>query len=202
MQSVFYELYGGAYMDLLKQKILNEGRVITEEILKVDAFLNHQIDPFLTRELGREFARRFSDTNPTKILTIEASGIAVAVMTGLEMNVPVVFAKKAKPGTITEGIYSTRVKSFTKGAEYEICVSSSYLKQNDRVLVIDDFLARGNSMMGLLDILDKSGSSLEGVGIVIEKGFQGGGQILRRKGIRVESLAVIKNMRDGMISFC
>lgn len=189
-------------MYLLKQKILDEGIAVTGEILKVDAFLNHQIDPFLLCELGKEFARRFSDTRPTKILTIEASGIAVAVMAGLEMGVPVVFAKKGKPGTMTGGVFCSNVKSFTKGTEYQIFVSSSYLTESDRIIIIDDFLARGDSIMGLLDILAQSGSALDGVGIVIEKGFQGGGEKLRRRGIRLESLAVIKQMKDGKISFC
>lgn len=188
-------------MNLLKERILSEGRVITEDILKVDAFLNHQVDPLFLRELGREFARRFSDVKATRILTIEASGIAIAVMTGLEMGLPVVFAKKKKPGTMTGSVYSTKIKSFTKGLEYDICVSSSYISENDRLLIIDDFLARGNSITGLLEIIEKSKASLEGIGIVIEKGFQEGGKKLRDMGIRVESLVVVKSMKDGIITF-
>lgn len=188
-------------MNLLKEKILNEGRVISEDILKVDSFLNHQLDVDFLVEIGHEFARRFKDTDPTRILTVEASGIAVAAMAGLAMNLPVVYAKKKKASTMGGDVYKARVKSFTRNEEYYICVSSAYLTNRDRVLIIDDFLARGNAVLGLLDIVEESGASLEGVGIVIEKGFQEGGKRLREKGVRVESLAIIKSLQDGRIVF-
>lgn len=188
-------------MEELKERVLQEGRAISEDILKVDSFLNHQLDPELMMEIGKEFARRFKDIDPTCILTIEASGIAVAVMTGFEMGLPVVFAKKRQPGTMNGGLYQAEVKSFTKNREYDICVSADYLSDRDRVLIIDDFLARGNAITGLMDIVKQSGACLEGVGIVIEKGFQQGGKKLREKGIRLESLAIVSNMKNGVIMF-
>jgi len=188
-------------MKKLKEKIVQEGRVISEDILKVDAFLNHKLDPEFMREIGKEFARRFKDINPTCILTIEASGIAVAVMAGLEMGLPVVFAKKKQPGTMDAGIYRAKVRSFTRKTDYDICVSSDYLNDMDRVLIVDDFLACGNAMGGLLDILNQSGARLEGIGIVIEKGFQDGGQKLREQGVRLESLAIVKSMKGGSVIF-
>jgi len=186
-------------MELLKQRILKEGKAQGNDILKVDSFLNHQIDPVLIRQIGKEFANRFADLNVTKILTIEASGIAPALMTGLELGVPVVFAKKSKAVTMDESVYSTVVKSFTKQQNVEIMVSKDYLKSDDRVLIIDDFLARGQACFGLIDIINQSGAELVGIGILIEKGFQPGGREIRKLGIRVETLVTIDSLVNNKI---
>lgn len=188
-------------MELLKQRILEEGRVSGEEILKVDSFLNHQIDANLFREIGLEFRRRFPSKKITKLLTIEASGIAIATVAALEFDVPVVFAKKTQSRNLDASIYSSKVHSFTKGITYDIMVSKRYLSADDHVLVIDDFLANGKAAEGLLDIVDQAGATVEGVGIVIEKGFQVGGEKLRSQGIRVESLAIVDRFTDGKIRF-
>ncbi|HEX3031143.1 MAG TPA: xanthine phosphoribosyltransferase [Bacillota bacterium] len=188
-------------MDLLKERIIRDGYFLGENILKVDSFLNHQLDPKLMQAIGEEFAQRFSDQGITKILTVEASGIAVAILTGLAMDVPVVFAKKKKPSTIVEGTYSAKVYSFTKKEKVFISVSTSFLQASDTVLVIDDFLAMGEASKGLVSIVEQSGAALAGVGIVIEKAFQPGGRELRGKGIRVESLARIASFQDGQPIF-
>jgi len=159
------------------------------------------MDPRFIREIGKEFSDRFRDKNITKVITIEASGIAVAIMAGLEMGVPVVFAKKQKAGNMGDSIYYSTVKSYTKGTEWNIAISKDYLNENDRVVIIDDFLAMGQAALGLVDIIKQSGAALIAVGIVIEKGFQEGGKLLREKGIPVESLAIIKTIRDGEIVF-
>ncbi|MEI8217100.1 MAG: xanthine phosphoribosyltransferase [Eubacteriales bacterium] len=189
-------------MESLKQRILKDGRGIGREILKVDSFLNHQLDVELLNEIGKEFYDRFKDENINKILTIEASGIALAVITAQYFHVPVVFAKKKEPSTMDEGSYIAQIHSFTKGIDYSAVVSKKYLDANDRVLIIDDFLARGGALRGLCDILDQAHSKLAGIGIVIEKEFQGGGRELREKGIKLESLAVIKSIEDNNIIFC
>lgn len=188
-------------MQLLKDKILREGKALSENIIKVDSFLNHQIDPFFLQEIGREFARRFCDEKITKILTLEASGIAIALMTGLELGVPVVFAKKKKAATQKEKIYKSTVRSFTKGETNTITVSADYLSQEDRVLIIDDFLAMGEAALGLVEIVRQANAHLVGIGIVIEKSFQPGGKGLREQGIRVESLAIIERVHEGEIMF-
>jgi xanthine phosphoribosyltransferase len=188
-------------MQKLKEKILREGRVQGDHILKVDNFLNHQVDVDFLNEIGQEFAKRFTDAGITKILTIEASGIAVAAITAQYFRVPVVFAKKAQSKNLDQDVYRSQVFSFTKDQTYQIMVSSKYLEQEDRVLIIDDFLANGQAALGLKDIVEQSGAELVGIGIVIEKGFQPGGQILREAGIRVESLAVIQSMVEGQIVF-
>jgi len=188
-------------LELLKQRILEDGYLIGDNILKVDSFLNHQLDPRLIKEIGREFARRFSDETITRILTVEASGIAVALMVGLELGVPVVFAKKKQPSTFVEDIYSAEVFSFTKQERVSICVSKQYLNPGERILIIDDFLAMGAASKGLVSIVEQAGAALAGVGIVIEKAFQPGGQELRAKGIRVESLARIDSFLEGKIIF-
>jgi xanthine phosphoribosyltransferase len=185
----------------LESKILNEGKVLSETVLKVDSFLNHQIDPKLMRQIGEEFAARFADAGVTKILTLESSGIAPSVMAGLTMNVPVVFARKRKSLTLINDLYSAEVHSFTKKETNEISISSEYINQNDVVLVIDDFLANGQAVLGLMDILNQAGASLAGVGIVIEKGFQDGGKMIREKGIQVESLAIIDSLAEGNVTF-
>lgn len=188
-------------MQKLKEKILREGRVQGDHILKVDNFLNHQVDVDFLNEIGQEFARRFTGAGITKILTIEASGIAVAAITAQYFRVPVVFAKKAQSKNLDQDVYRSQVFSFTKDQTYQIMVSCKYLEQEDRVLIIDDFLANGQAALGLKDIVEQSGAELVGIGIVIEKGFQPGGQILREAGIRVESLAVIQSMVEGQIVF-
>lgn len=188
-------------MKQLHDKITSEGRVLSVEVLKVDSFLNHQIDPALMQAIGEEFARRFENEGITKILTIESSGIAPAVMAGLTMGVPVVFARKRASLTLTEGLISAEVKSFTKQTVNTISVSGDYVTEQDNLLIIDDFLANGQAALGLLDIADQSGASVAGVGIVIEKGFQQGGKLLRDQGVRVESLAIIDSLADGTVSF-
>ncbi|NAP01407.1 xanthine phosphoribosyltransferase [Halomonas sp. MG34] len=188
-------------MKSLESKILNEGKVLSETVLKVDSFLNHQIDPELMRLIGEEFAARFADAGVTKILTLESSGIAPSVMAGLTMNVPVVFSRKRKSLTLINDLYSAEVHSFTKKETNEISISSEYINQNDVVLVIDDFLANGQAVLGLMDILKQAGASLAGVGIVIEKGFQDGGKMIREKGIQVESLAIIDSLAEGNVTF-
>lgn len=189
-------------MEALKEKIIADGAAIGTEIVKVDSFLNHQIDVALLDGIGEEFAKRFAGCEVTKILTVEASGIAIACMAARQFgNIPVLFAKKASPNTMTEGFYSTEVKSFTKGTASVIRVSKKYLNQDDKILIIDDFLAHGEAAVGMAELVEQAGAELVGIGAVIEKRFQGGGARLREKGYRVESLAVIESIRDGRINF-
>ncbi len=188
-------------MELLKQKILEQGIVISDNILKVDSFLNHQLDPDLIVAIGQEIARRFHNDGVTKILTIEASGIAVALAAAIEMKVPVVFAKKNKPSTLQGQVYSAGVYSFTKKEQVTISVAANYLDPTDRILIIDDFLAMGAAANGLVEIVQQSNATLVGLGIVIEKGFQKGGQELRTKGLRVETLVTIASLTDGQVLF-
>ncbi|PRZ15465.1 xanthine phosphoribosyltransferase [Laceyella sediminis] len=188
-------------MQLLKEKIRQEGKALSSEILKVDSFLNHQIDPELMQEIGQEFARRFTNDGITRILTIESSGIAPSVMAGLALGVPVVFARKRKSLTLQEDFYEAKVHSFTKQQTNTIVVSKAHLVATDKVLVIDDFLANGQAAEGLIDIVQQAGATLAGVGIVIEKSFQEGGDRLRRKGIRVESLASVAALAEGKVTF-
>ncbi len=188
-------------MQLLKEKILTEGRVAGEEILKVDSFLNHQIDVTLLQEIGKEFKRRFEGKKVSKILTIEASGIGIAVMAAQYFDVPVVFAKKVKSRNLDKETYLTQVYSFTKQATYDIQVSKRYLSESDDVLILDDFLANGRASLGLIELVEQAGANVSGVGIVIEKGFQEGGQLLREKGIHLESLASVNRFTDGTITF-
>lgn len=188
-------------MDLLKSKILEEGIVIGTDVLKVDSFLNHQIDPAIMTAIGKEFARRFSDKKITKVLTIESSGIAPAVFTGKELNVPVVYAKKTTSVNLDKDTYETSVYSFTKKKDYIIRVSKRFLTAADSVLIIDDFLANGQAVIGLNELVEMAGATLVGAGVVIEKGFQDGGALLRDMGIRVESLAIIEKMSEEQILF-
>ncbi|MFZ5644495.1 MAG: xanthine phosphoribosyltransferase [Bacillota bacterium] len=188
-------------MEKLKAKIINEGRVIGTTILKVDSFLNHQIDPEFTLEMGKEIASRFSGEGVTRVLTVEASGIAVALATGLAMGVPVVFAKKGRASTQNSDVFASEVFSFTRQESVGIYVSGRFLAPEDTVLIVDDFLAHGEALRGMVDIVSQAGSRLAGVGIVIEKAFQGGGQKLRSQGIRIESLAAVKEMSEGQIEF-
>lgn len=188
-------------MKQLQDKIKKEGKVLSNQVLKVDSFLNHQIDAFLMKEVGKEFACRFKNDGITKIVTIESSGIAPSVMAALELNVPVVFARKRKSLTLTDQLLTAAVYSFTKQEENTIAVSGEHLTSEDRVLVIDDFLANGQAALGLAEIVEQAGASLAGIGIVIEKSFQEGGKILREKGFRVESLARIKSLENHEVQF-
>ena len=188
-------------MRLLEEKIISEGRVLSDQVLKVDSFLNHQIDPILMNEIGKEFAARFANEGITKIVTIESSGIAPAVMAGLYMSVPVVFARKRKSLTLTDDLLTASVHSFTKKETNEISVSRKYLDEQDRVLVIDDFLANGQAALGLVDIVQQSGALVSGIGIVIEKAFQQGSDKLKEHGLRVESLARIASLSNGEVQF-
>lgn len=190
-------------MQLMEQKILSDGKVKNGEVLKVDSFLNHQIDVVFLNEIGKEFFRLFGDCGVTKILTIEASGIAIASITAQYFNVPVIFAKKNKTKNISGDVYTAKVESFTHGTTYDIMVSKDFLSENDRVLIIDDFLAKGAALCGLIKLVEDAGATVVGAGIAIEKAFQNGGDIIRSKGVRVESLARIKamNEKDG-ITFC
>lgn len=188
-------------MELLKQAILEQGTVIGNDILKVDSFLNHQIDIKLYNEMGKEFKHRFKDENINKIVTIEASGIGIACITAQYFNVPVVFAKKTEARNLDTNTYESEVYSFTKGKSYKIRISKKYLNTNDKILIIDDFLANGKAVLGLKQLIDEAGAILIGAGIVIEKGFQDGGKFLRESGIRVESLATVNSMQGGEIIF-
>ena len=178
-------------MKVLQEKILNEGKVLSGDVLKVDAFLNHQIDPVLMQEIGKEFAKRFKEENITKIVTIESSGIAPAVMAALELGVKVIFARKRKSLTLQDNMYVANVYSFTKQETNEISLSRNHIDESDRVLIIDDFLANGQAALGLMSLVEQAGASIAGIGIVIEKAFQDGGKKLREQGIRVESLAEV-----------
>lgn len=185
----------------LEEKILKEGRVLPGDILKVDCFLNHRIDvPFLL-EMGKEIARLYENEPVNKILTIETSGIPIAFAAAQYMNVPVIFAKKDKSGNISNEVYSSRVTSFTRKNVYDAVVSKNFLSKEDNVLIIDDFLAKGNALTGLLDITAQAGAKVCGCAIAIEKGFQGGGDELRSKGIRVDSLAIVESMTEKSLEF-
>ena len=185
-------------MELLKQRILKDGHATEDDVLKVDSFLNHQMDINLLNEIGREFRRRFDGEPITKILTIEASGIGIAAIAAQHFgNVPVVFAKKTKSRNLDGALYTAHVKSFTKGIDYDIQVSQKFIGPEDCVLVLDDFLAKGEALKGLMKIVNESGAKLAGCGIVIEKGFQEGGKLLREQGIRVESLAIVSSISGG-----
>lgn len=188
-------------MKVLQEKILNEGKVLSGDVLKVDAFLNHQIDPVLMQEIGKEFAKRFKEENITKIVTIESSGIAPAVMAALELSVKVIFARKRKSLTLQDNMYVANVYSFTKQETNEISLSRNHIDENDRVLIIDDFLANGQAALGLMSLVEQSGASIAGIGIVIEKAFQDGGKKLREQGVRVESLAEIASLDNGTVTF-
>lgn len=180
-------------MKALKERILRDGRCLEGGILKVDSFINHQMDPILMKSIAVEFVRRFASENINKIITVEASGIAPAIMTGYLLELPVVFAKKKKPVTM-DGLLTTTVFSFTKQRSYDICLSREFLHEGDRVLFIDDFLANGNAAKGIIDLVRQAGAELAGMGFIIEKSFQHGGDFLRNEGIRVESLVVIDSL--------
>jgi xanthine phosphoribosyltransferase len=188
-------------MKLLKDRILHDGKSLAGGILKVDNFINHQMDPVLMKSIAVEFVRRFADLPINKIITIEASGIAPAIMLGYLLELPVVFVKKAKPATMAD-MYVSQVHSFTKNRTYDICVSKEFLAAGDNVLFIDDFLANGNAAFGMLDLIQQSGASLSGMGFIIEKSFQEGGKRLRElSDLRIESLARIKSLEVNKVSF-
>lgn len=188
-------------MELLKEKIKNTAVLLDGGIVKVDMFLNHQLDTKLLYEIGKEFRRLFPSDKITKILTAEASGIAIAAVAGLHFDVPVVFAKKGNPKNICTDAYTAEVYSYTKGNSRQIRVSKEYLGSDDHVLILDDFMANGQAAKGLLEIVNQSGATLEGVGIVIEKGFQEGGKLLRDMGINLQSLAIIDEIKGNEIIF-
>lgn len=188
-------------MKLLEEYISQKGRLVGKDIVKVDSFLNHQVDPALMQAMGKEIKRLYEGTEITKILTIEASGIAIAVMAALEFGVPMVFAKKNATKNLSPDVYSTTITSFTHGRDYDVRVAKDFLSKDDKVLIIDDFLANGAALQGLISIVDQSGASVAGCAIAIEKGFQNGGKNLREKGYRIESLAVIDGFADDKVLF-
>ena len=187
-------------MELLKERILKDGKSFDGGILKVDSFINHQMDPILMKQIAAEFVRRFADLNINKIITIEASGIAPAILVGLELELPVLFVKKAKPKTM-EGFYATQVYSFTKDRTYDVCVSNQFLNEGDNVVFIDDFLANGNAALGVKNLIKQAGANLLGMGFIIEKSFQEGRDRLKDQGIRVESLVRIEWLGENSIEF-
>lgn len=188
-------------MELLKQRIINDGTVRGEDVIKVDSFLNHQIDIELLNEIGKEFKERFQTEKIDKILTIEASGIAIAVIAAQHFNVPVVFAKKTESKNLDNDTYESSVHSYTKDKTYTIRVSKRYLNEGENILIIDDFLAKGKAAEGLIDIINKAKCNVMGVGIVIEKGFQNGGDNIRNQGVKLESLAIVESIENGKIVF-
>ena len=188
-------------MEKLKEKILAEGEALSDSILKVDSFLNHQVDVNLMKEIGEEFGKYFKDKNITKVVTIESSGISPATMTALYLNVPLVFLKKQKPNTLNNNILQTTVKSFTKGETYELTVSKKYIKKDENILIIDDFLANGEAASGATRLIEALNANVCGICIVIEKSFQPGRKLLESKGYDVYSLARIKQLSDGKVYF-
>ena len=188
-------------MELLKQKILTDGKVLNGEVLNVSGFLNHRIDTELMIEVGKEFYNLFKDCGITKILTIEASGIGVACFTAAQFGVPVVYAKKGRTKNIIGDVYSCKVESFTHGNIFEVMVSKEFISPDDKILIIDDMLANGSALLGLINIIRSSGAELCGAGVVIEKGFSLGGEIVRSMGVRLESLAIIDSMDENGVTF-
>lgn len=190
-------------MQLLEERILRDGKVREGNVLKVDSFLNHQMDIQLFEAMGKEFKRLFEGEDISKILTIEASGIGIACVVAQSFGVPVVFAKKGKTKNIAGDVYRSQVESYTHGGVYDIIVSKDYLTKEDRVLLIDDFLANGKALEGLIDIVNEAGATLVGAGIAVEKGFQPGGKKLRDAGVHLESLAIVESMdeKTGKIVF-
>jgi len=188
-------------MEQLKERILRDGTVLNNEVLRLDAILNHQVDPQLTMEMGREFSRRFAESKITKVITVESSGIPVAFATALVLDVPLVFARRKKTLIADPDVYSERVPSFTKGIVTDIMVSRQFLTPEDHVLFIDDIIANGDAARGLLKIIEKSGATLAGLGIVLEKSFQAGARTIREQGIKVESLVKVASLEGGTVRF-
>lgn len=182
-------------MEIIEQEIQKRGKVLPGNVLKVNSFLNHQLDPYLLNIMAGEWTKLFKNDNITKIVTIEASGIALAILTGLKLNVPVVFAKKSNSKNIGD-VYKSKIHSYTRDQDFDIQIEKQFIYKDDIVLIIDDFLANGSATLGMIDIINQAGAKLAGVGIAIEKGFQNGGEILRDKGVRVESLAIISSMDE------
>ena len=188
-------------MQLLKERILKDGVIKPGNVLKVDSFLNHQMDIDLINEIGKEFRHRFPSDKITKILTIEASGIGIACIAAQYFHVPVIFAKKTQSINIDGEVYHSKVESFTHKRVYDVILSKKFLNEDDHVLIIDDFLANGCALLGLIELVKEAGASIEGAGIVIEKGFQKGGDKVREQGVRVESLAIVDSMTDDSLIF-
>ena len=190
-------------MKLLEERIIKDGIIKPGNVLKVDSFLNHQMDTQLFNQMGEEFKRLFAGQEINKILTIEASGIGIACIVAQHFNVPVVFAKKTQSINIDGEVYSTKIESFTHKKSYDVIVSKKFLSAEDKILIIDDFLANGCAVSGLIDMVEAAGAKVVGVGIAIEKGFQQGGDLIRKKGVHVESLAIIESMdcENGTVKF-
>lgn len=188
-------------MDILNERIMQDGKCYPGGILKVDSFINHQMDPTLMMQVAEEFVRIFANLNINKIITIEASGIAPAILVGYLMRLPVVFIKKKQPKTMERMLVST-VHSFTKDRDYTVCISNDFLTSEDHVLFIDDFLAYGNAAMGVVDLARQAGATIEGMGFIIEKAFQPGGDMLRKEGILYHALATVKSLDDCKIELC
>lgn len=188
-------------MEVLQRKIIKEGKVLSNHVLKVDAFLNHQMDSKLMKQIGEEFAARFNNQGITKVLTIESSGIRPGLMTALELGVPMIFARKRKSLTLTDGLITSTVYSFTKKESNEVTISKDFIGEGARVLIIDGFLARGQAALGLIDITKQAGAVPVGVGIVIEKSFQEGRNLVLETGVQLESLARISSLEDGKVQF-
>jgi xanthine phosphoribosyltransferase len=192
---------GGQIMEVLKQRILQEGVVMSDQVLKLDGLLNHQIDPALTMEMGREFAARFRESGVTRVITVESSGIPVAFAAAYELGVPLVFARRKKTLLADPDAYCERVPSFTKGIVTDIMVSREYIHENDRILFIDDIIANGDAARGVIKIIERSGAELVGFGVVVEKCFQAGARTIREQGIPVEALVRIRSLNDGTVQF-
>ncbi|QGQ97395.1 xanthine phosphoribosyltransferase [Paenibacillus psychroresistens] len=188
-------------MEQLKQRILAEGVIMTNEVLKLDGILNHQVDPQLIMQIGRQFALLFASEKPTKVLTIESSGITVAFATALELKVPMVFARRKKTLTTDDDSYCERVPSFTKGIVTDIMVSKAFISKEDRILFIDDIIANGDAARGIIRIIERSGADLVGFGVVVEKTFQAGARTIRDLGVRVDSIVKISSLDNGIIAF-
>jgi len=188
-------------MKALEEKIIKEGQVLPGNILKVGSFLNHQLDVDFLMEMGEEIARLFKNDGATRILTVETSGIAIAMAAAAKMHVPVVFVKKHKTGNLSGELYTTVVHSYTHGVDYNIVVNTEFINKDDRILIVDDFLANGKALLGLIDIVGQAGATVVGCSCAIEKGFQHGGDNLRAEGYRVESLAIVESMDDKSLTF-
>lgn len=188
-------------MKLLEEKIRKEGKIFPGNIVKVSSFLNHQLDIPLLEEMGKEIARLYAGSGVNKVLTVESSGIAIAVFAGRELKVPVLFAKKGETSNLKSDLYQTPIESFTHHRTYNVTVSKEFLGREDKVLIVDDFLANGKALEGLIDIVGQAGGEVIGCAIAIEKGFQGAGDRLRAQGVRVESLAIIDEMTDSSVTF-
>lgn len=188
-------------MELLEQRILKDGKILPGGILKIDGFLNHQIDPMLISEMAKEIRRLYADCEVTKVLTIEASGIAIAIMVAHEFGCPLVFAKKSKSKNISDNVYAVEVESFTHGNTNTVVCSREYLNKGDKVLIVDDFLATGAALIGLRGLCEQAGAEVVGAAIAVEKVFQGGGNMMRKEGMRIESMAKIASMTDTGLTF-